>query len=317
MPPDLDELRRTAALLNSVFTVAPPYSVERLCWHYEDNPAGRAAVGRVESDTGCGDTERVGNYALVPQTFKDAAGRSVVLGLGVDLAVSSESRGSGAFRRTVEDAYARGRQQGFDAILGVANANSAPRMVSTLGWRALPAFPATLVALAPRGLRMQHRQVDETLLESAWFDAMAGGGFVRAMATTATFDPAWSGEYLRWRLARPGARYHLHVGEDVVVVSTVTTMRRMRFVMVLKVLARRPLDAPLSLGRIARTLAVRHRTPLVVHWGQNPHLRVRGVKLPEAKLPSPLSLVLYGLDDGFDEGGFALGSFEFLDFDAY
>ena len=309
---DLDELTQTATLLNEVFAVDPPYSAERLGWYYDDNPVGSAAVGRVVD----GDV-RTGNYALIPQLFRDAAGRAVVLGLGVDLAVAAGARGAGTFRRTVDDAYGRGEASGMDAILGVANAKSAPRMVDTLGWRALEPLPVTLVAPSVRGLTMQHRRVDAALLESAWFDAIAGAGFVRSLGTSGAFEPVWSGEYLRWRLARPGAKYSLHVGDDVVVVTTTTTMRHLRFTVVLKVLARRPLAKPLSLGRVARSVMVHHRTPFVVHWGCNPFLRTRGLRLPQDKMPSPLALVLHRLRPGFDEETFALGSFEFLDFDAY
>lgn len=309
---DLDELRRTAALLNDVFTVDPPYSVESLCWYYDENPVGPAAVGRVDDGEA-----RHGNYALIPQTFRDAAGRAVVLGLGVDLAVAPTSRGAGTFRRTVEDAYGRGEAMGMDAILGVANANSAPRMVEALGWRALDPLPVTLVAPSPRGLRMEHRRVDAALLDSSWFDKIAGAGFVRSLGTSGTFEPVWTGDHLRWRLARPGARYSLHVHDDVVVVSTRTVMKGVRFAVILKVLARRPFTRPRSLGRIARTVMVHQRAPFVVHWGRNPFLRVRGLRLPQEKMPSPLSLVLHRLRPGFDEDGFSLGSFEFLDFDAY
>lgn len=308
----MDELQRTANLLNDVFTVDPPYSAEGLCWYYDENPVGPAAVGRVDDGT-----TRTGNYALVPQAFRDAAGRAVVLGLGVDLAVAPAARGAGTFRRTVADAYGRGEAMGIDAILGVANAASAPRMVDSLGWRALEPLPVTLVAPAVRGLHMQHRRVDAALLDSAWFEAVAGAGFVRSLATSGAFEPSWSGDYLRWRLARPGSRYSLHVADDVVVVSTTTVMKHVRFAMVLKVLARRPRTAPLPLGRIALSLMVHHRTPFVVHWGRNPFIRLRGVRLAQDRMPSPLALVLHRLRPGFDEAGFALGSFEFLDFDAY
>ena len=70
-------------------------------------------------------------------------------------------------------------------------------------------------------------------------------------------------------------------------------------------------------GRVAALLARVHRTPMVVHWGRNPWLRVRGVRLPQSRMPSPLSLVLHPFHDGFDASSFELSTFEFLDFDAY
>jgi len=109
------ELQRTATLLNHVFEHADPLTVSSLRWYYDENPAGRAAVGRVEEDG-----KRLGNYALIPNRYRSVTGEERVLGIGVDLAVDPDARGSGAFRRTVEDSYVRGTQQGFDGILGVA-----------------------------------------------------------------------------------------------------------------------------------------------------------------------------------------------------
>jgi hypothetical protein len=307
-----DELIRTADLLNEVFTVHPPYSVESLGWYYNDNPVGPAAVGYVDDGI-----SRSGNYALVPQEFRDASGHSVLLGLGVDLAVASSARGAGAFRRTIESAYHHGENRGLDAVIGVANTNSAPRMVATLGWRALDPLPVTLVAPSVRGAPMEHHSVTASLLVSPLLDELAGDGFVTSSCSEGIFDPVWTGGYLRWRLGRPGAQYTLHVNEDVVVVTTVTRMKRFRFALILKVLARRPFIEPLALGGIVRSVMLYHRTPLVVYWGRNPILRMRGIRLPQEKMPSPLAVVLHQLQPTFDEGGFELGSFEFLDFDAY
>lgn len=307
-----EELVRIAGLLNDVFTIEPPYSVERLDWYYNDNPVGMAAVGSVDDGT-----TRSGNYALVPQTFQDTTGKTVVLGLGVDLAVLPAARGAGTFRRTVEDAYLRGAEAGHDAIIGVANANSAPRMAATLGWRLLAPLPVTLVAPSLRGIPMEHYKVNENLLQSALMDELTSDPCFAPPCPKGTFQPIWTGDYLRWRLDRSAAEYSLHVNDDVIVVTTTTKMKSLRFAMILKVLARRPGIEPIALGGIAHSLMLHHRTPLVVHWGLNPILRVRGIRLPQDKMPSPLAIVIHGLRPTFDEEGFELGSFEFLDFDAY
>lgn len=307
-----DELVRTAELLNQVFTVNPPYSVERLGWYYNDNPVGPAAVGAVDDGR-----SRTGNYALIPQRFRDVSGRAVTLGLGIDLAVLPAARGAGTFRRTVEDAYHRGEEAGLDAIIGVANANSAPRMAATMGWRPLEPLPVTLLAPSVRGIALEHHQVTASLLNSSLLEDLAGDGFVAAAGLNAGFHPVWTSSYLRWRLARPGAQYSLHVNDDVVVVTTLTRMKRLRFALILKVLARRPVLEPLALGGMVRSLMLHQRTPLIVHWGRNPILRIRGIRLPQEKMPSPLAIVLHRLKPTFDEEGFELGAFEFLDFDAY
>lgn len=301
------ELERTARLLNDVFDHADPLTVESLRWYYDENPAGTAAVGRVEQDG-----RRIGNYALVPNRFRTADGQVRVLGLGVDLAVDPLARGSGAFRRTVEDSYERGRAAGFDGILGVANANSAPRMVSTLGWRALDPLPVTLVPAIGSTRGFRSCAVTDAVLEE--LETHIGSEFVRS--SESGFAPVWTFDLLRWRLGRPGHAYSLHVSDDIVVVSTRATVARMPFGIILGVLARRRCAA-VPIGRVASVIGRHHRAPFVIHWGRAPILRVRGIRLPQRFMPSPLSLVLHGFVPDFDVAGFELGEFGFLDFDAY
>jgi hypothetical protein len=309
-----DELARTARLLNTVFTVNPPYSVEGLGWYYNDNPVAPAVVGAVDDGT-----SRSGNYALIPQRFQNGSGATVVLGLGVDLAVLPEARGAGTFRRTVENACRLGEEAGLDAVIGVANSNSAPRMAATQGFRALEPFPVTLVAPALRGIKLEHRRVTTDLLSSALWDELVDDRFVAPSSSSANggFDPVWTSGYLRWRLGRPGAQYSLHINDDLVAVTVLTRMKGLRFALILKVLARHPILEPFALADIARPIMQHLSTPLVVYWGRNPLLRVRGIRLPQEKMPSPLVLMLRGLQPSFDDKGFELGSFEFLDFDAY
>jgi GNAT superfamily N-acetyltransferase len=306
--PEPDRHPATAALLNEVFGLDPPLGAEDLTWYYDRNPTGVASVGRVE-DAG----RRLGNYALVPTRFR-RGDEELTLGLGVDLAVLPEARGAGTFRRTVEDAYARGAADGLDGILGVANAQSAPRMVKTLGWASLPPLPVRLLGPGPRPAPLAHHRVDGAFLASARFDELVPEAFPPPADGWA---PVWTRSLLRWRLAKPRARYVLHAGDDVVAVSTRTSIKGLPVAVLLKVLARRRLDEPLSGSRIAAAVARRHRTPLVVHWGVNAALRVHGLPLPRERMPSPLELVTYSFHAGFDAAGLRFDAFEFLDFDAY
>lgn len=301
---------RTAAMLNHVFDFEPPLGADDLAWYYDANPLGRAPVGRVEEGG-----RRLGNYALVPHVFGRGDGARLRLGLGVDLAVDPDARGSGAFRRTVEDAYRRGVAGGIDAILGVANANSAPRMVSALGWRALPDLPVRLLAPSAARGGFETHTVDDAFLASATFDRVTETGFAGPRGSG--FEPVWTPELLRWRLAKRRARYWLHANDDVVAVSTRTTTAGVPFGVLCKVLARPARRTPVPGGALVRTVARTHRTPFVVHFGATRRVALRGLTLPRRFLPSPLALVLHRLHDDVDEAGFALDELEFLDFDAY
>ena len=107
------------------------------------------------------------------------------------------------------------------------------------------------------------------------------------------------------------------MGTDHVIVSTRTRAAGLRFGVVLKVLGRSGATRPLSTPEVTTSMRRVHRTPLAIHWGASPWFRARGVTLPEARMPSPLSLVLHAIADGFDQDAFVLGALEFLDFDAY
>jgi GNAT superfamily N-acetyltransferase len=308
-----DDLASTAALLNTVFAPDPPVGTEELGWYYRSNPEGEAAVGRVEEGG-----RQVGNYSLVPLRFDRADGTRLRLGLGVDLAVHPEARGTGTFRATVEESYRQGMASGLDGILGVANAQSSPRMVNAMGWRLLPPLPLRILLPRPPGTRIEHLQVDSDLLASGRiFDLLPQ----RSPGGSAGFTATWSADLLVWRLARPRGDYVLHVLEDLLVVSTRTSFAGLPVAVALKTLPRHPILEPLDCGRVAGAIAAYHHTPLVVHWGINPNVAYKGPVVPRRLQPRPLDLVLHPFTvEGtrhFDPGTFAMAGFEFLDFDAY
>ena len=314
---DERDLTPTADLLNLVFGFHPPIGTDLLNWYYRENPEGAASVGTARDDG-----RLVGNYALVPIRFHAAdgsdPGRDLRLGLGVDLSTHPHVRGTGAFRRTVEDSYRVGTADGLDGILGVANAKSLPRMVGTFGWRHLPDLGARFLAPVPDGVPVTSHPVDADLLGGPLLDKVLP---LPSTPPSAGYGARWTAELLRWRLARPGARYVLHVREDVALVSTSRRHGPFQVAVLLKVLARRSGVDTMSAQGIAAVLARYHRTPLVLHWGANPLLRGRGFPLPRRLMPSPLGIVLHAFDDNgvprLVEEDLALTAFEFLDFDAY
>ena len=309
----MEDLTPTVTLLNEVFGFDPPIGVAHLEWYYRGNPEGQAAVGRVDVDG-----RQMGNYALVPLRFLAADGRVIRLGLGVDLCVHPDARGTGAYRRTVEASYTAGTAAGLDGILGVGNAQSVPRMVETMGWSALGSLPVRLLPGRPGGERFTSVAVDDEVLAGDLIDGLLPEPTGAPSSGHAT---VWSAELLRWRLARPGARYTLHIGSDVVLVSTTTLVGPVRVAILLKAIPRRPLKRRLPSGPLAAVLARHHRTPLVIHWGANPDIRFTGIHIPRRLQPSPLGIVLHLLDtDGkspIGDDGITLTSLEFLDIDAY
>jgi len=306
------DLRPTVDLLNLVFAFDPPVDVDHLAWYYRANPEGVASVGRVDDDD-----RQVGNYSLVPVRLHARSGPDVRLGLGVDLATHPDARGTGTFRRTVEDSYRVGTADGLDGILGVANAQSAPRMADTMGWRLLPALRARFLVPTGRPGSTTSHPVDARLLEGPLPDEVLPAP---TPVPESGHGTRWTADLLRWRLARPRAHYVLHVREDVAFVSTTTRQGPLRVAVLLKVLPRSP-EALVDAGSVAATLARHHRTPFVLHWGASPHLIGGGLVLARRLMPSPLSLVVHSFhDDGaprVDEGSLSVTSFEFLDFDAY
>jgi len=307
------DLGPTADLLNLVFGFQPPIDAGHLDWYYRRNPEGRASVGRAHDDD-----RLVGNYALVPLHLHAADGPTIRLGLGVDLSTHPDARGSGAFRRTVEDSYRAGTADGLDGILGIANARSVPRMVGTLGWRRLPDRPARFIVPIPDGAPSTSHPVDADLLAGPLPD--------RAVPSPTDPPPpghgtGWTAELLRWRLARPAARYVLHLRDDVAFISTTSHHGPFRVAVLLKVLPRHAGVESVPARALAAVLARHHKTPLVLHWGANPLLRSGGLPVPRRMMPSPLGIVLHAFDDDglprVDEGALDITCFEFLDFDAY
>jgi hypothetical protein len=161
-------------------------------------------------------------------------------------------------------------------------------------------------------------EVDGSLLASGLLDELLPEPTGTPSSGHATI---WSADLLRWRLARPGARYTLHVGSDVVLVSCMTMAGPVRVAVLLKAILRRQLEGLLPSGPLAAALARHHRTPFVIHWGANPGIRFSGIRVPRRLQPSPLGIVLHRLSPAggsrIGDDGISLTSFEFLDFDAY
>jgi hypothetical protein len=277
-------------------------------WLYDENPDGSGFTGQRDDDD-----VRVAHYALVPQRYRSADGPgSFVFSLN---AVSrSGSQRKGYFVEIGQEIFAKAAAEGRIAITAVANEKSTPGAVKYLGYRMLGPMPVAVTIANPlRARDWRSVAVTDEWLGSDEFAALADE---LDDHEAVGWMPSWQADNLRWRLARPRGGYVVHIGPDLVAVSTRDSVRGLPFAVILKLLPRRG-ETECS-GRDAVASAARHhRTPVCVYAGLNAHVGIRGLPLPARLRPAPLNLLVRSLNDDVDQDVLALDTFEFLDCDAY
>ena len=300
------DLLLTAELLNYVFKPKTPVTTEYLEWQYHENPAGSACVGYLLEAN-----KQISNYALIPKILKNPQGEKIILGVGVDLAVSPNSRGKGLFRKTVENSYEAGIKGNLDGILGVANSQSSPRMTEAMGWRKLPSFDFRLLKLSKSEIGLETFRLEPGLLKQF----TAEGVFdLETFTNSSGFSPHWNAELLNWRLSRPGADYYLHISESALLVTTKISIGGIKMAVLLKTFPVNPNEVHVPIAPFVSGVARYHKTPFVTYWGENPHFKMNGLKIPRKFQPSPLDLVVHFFEV---RSNFELSEFELLDFDAF
>jgi hypothetical protein len=302
----MSEIAQTSRLLAEVFPGSDVSRLEYLRWLYEESPFGPVIETNLDDELG-----RAGHYALVPITLtRDGTDHSGALSLNT--AVHSRARGGGTFVRLASETIADARGRGVETVVGVANANSTPGFVRRLDFKLLTPLPASVLVPRPGGREG---------LRSGWVgaDSFTGDGLAgdceRLLAAPAAGEARrWTPETLRWRLARPGARYALHRSEEMLAVSCVDSRRGVRVAILLKLFAPSPLSQRAQRA-LVRAACRFHRAPIALHVGLNELVALRGVSLPERLRESPLNLISRSLDPSSPEP--SVVRFEFLDFDAY
>jgi len=299
----------TAALLARVFPDAPRISrPEYLYWLYEQSPFGPVIEANLDDAQG-----RSGHYALVPAAL-DADGTPCPGALSLNTAVDERARGGGVFVRLATEAIELAAQRGVQIVFGVANASSTPGFLRRLQFELAGSLPATVLVPLP-GRRTGR-------VRSAWADeaAFARGGVAHDLDEVLLASPArglerrWTPETLRWRLASPGSHYALHRSARALLVSTVDRRNGVPVAVLLKMFAAAPLST-VERRELVRAACRVHRAPAALHIGFNDLVPFRGVPLPRRLRPSPLNLIVRGLDGGAPRASFT--RLELLDFDAY
>jgi hypothetical protein len=305
------DLADTARLLFDVFRAPQFRDARYLDWYYRQNPLGPAIETDYVDDDG-----RLGHMAGIPHVYHSRAGEHPTM-FPLNIAVHERGRGKGVMAKMTAACYAETeRRWGCALLTGMPNANSTDYYVTKGGYRLVMKMPVRICPpVWPHVERVATRAVGPEYLASRDFEALFD---------TLDLEPqdGWCEKYtlamLRWRLSRPDSDYRIHVGGEVVVVTSTDRRRSVPFTIVLKTFRRRGAEgAPVANGVIAA--ACRHRrTPLAVYAGFSAQARVHGVALPERLKPSPLNLVVSCRPLGFlDLDRFEYASYEFLEFDAY
>lgn len=131
-------LRAYAALFAACFPGTTKFTPAYLRWLYADNPDGTA------QGFDAWDGERLAaHYVCVPGQAQ-IGGATVPVLLSLNTATHPDYQGRGLFTKLAALTYERGAEQGYDAVYGVANANSTPGFIRKLGFQLVRPLEARL-----------------------------------------------------------------------------------------------------------------------------------------------------------------------------
>lgn len=299
--PGLDDLTATAKLLAEVFPSSHTGHVDYLKWLYRDSPFGENIEANLDDQLG-----RAGHYTLIPIALT-SSGEAQRGALSLNTAVHSRARGMGVFVDLATKALELAAQRDVETVLGVSNANSTPGFVGRLDFQLLDTLPVTvLMPLAgSTGIRFDSFWASRQALPiQSDLLSPSSSGLARL----------WTPETLSWRLASPFAQYAVHIGADMIAVTTQDRRMGVAFAVILKIFASTPVG-PSSTKALVRYICRWHRAPLALHIGINENFNPRGMPLPKRLRPSPLNLIHRNLQHA--AGTPPISCFELLDFDAY
>lgn len=268
---DAGSIEREAALLRAVFPTAPQYSPEYLRWQYAENPDG-AVVGFDAYD---GNT-LAAHYATQP-LVANVFGKTVRGLLSFNTATHPDYQGRGLFTRLASETYECAKSEGYEFVVGVANANSSPGFVRKLGFQLV-----------------------------AQLDARVGVGTIAyRSAPDLQFERVWSAQAAAWRIANP-ARGYCRVNGSLLAdtgtagIAAILTKRAM--------FQAAGASAGFRLAHPARAWVGLHPD---ASW------RGASLPVPKRLRPSPLNLIYLDLTGAGKVLDAAAVFFETVDFDAY
>lgn len=311
---DQQILEDATALLAAELPDPRLVSSDYLRWAYRDNPSGSALERHQIVATGSG-PRLVAHYANMPRVYRGPGGVRSSGAWSQNAVVHRDHQRSGHFSRIGLEIYEEAAGRGWSFVVGVTNKRSTGAVVKYMGWRLAGPLPVRVVTPLGRGARsIRHIDVSAEFLDSAEFaDFAVTVDRHRVSAWATDYTP----EVLRWRLACPHTRYHLHLAEDVALITTRSAAGPVPACVVLKMFPMAGGNAAVDATRAVRSATRRQRAAFAVYAGFNGSVRVRGVRPPRRLQPSPLNLIVRRLDPTVDQDAIALDTFEFLDMDAY
>lgn len=277
------EIGHVAALLSDVFAEEGHIDAAYVRWSYRENPTG-SAVG-----TNAWDGDRLAaHYVTVPlrAAFEGEERRGV---LSLHTATHPDYQGQGWFTRLAEATYDSARAQGYDFVVGVANASSTPGFVRKLGFQLVCPLDVKIGIAAPA-------PSDRT-------------------TEAAAFERLWNEAELAWRLRCPARAYRRTAGAGGVTVYAPTG----RFGIWVELASRRAEECELG-SPLAKLPPLGVQNPIRLWMGLDPSRDWRGqpwIGLPDFVRPSPLNLIYRDLRDPDRKLEAARVRFSAIDFDAY
>lgn len=276
---DEDSFRKYEALFAACFPPSEKFGVYALRWLYTQNPAGQA----VGFDAWEGET-LAAHYVCVPALISHE-GQSRKMLLSLNTATHPSFQGRGLFTKLAQTTYESAAGLGFDAIHGVANANSTPGFIKKLGFQLIEPLEARIGLGALRVDRQ--RLIDE-----------------------AQFQRIWPLDHLRWRCANPVNAIRARARRNS---SQFFAPAKGQLL---------PVYAQLEDPSVAEASAEQQTTasPARLFLGLYPKGACRYeryVEIPRKLRPSPLNFIFLPLQSQVAQLKTGTVQFSFLDFDAY
>ena len=267
-------------LINACFPGNLKFSLDYLDWLYRQNPEGEV----VGFDAWEGN-RLASHYVTIPARAR-IFGQEIRLLLSLHTATHPDFQGRGLFTKLAEKTYEEAANQGFEAVYGVANANSTPGFIKKLNF--------SLVSKLSAQIGIGRRGIDFNLHKNTEFYC------------------DWSEKTLNWRRQNP-------INPVRVIEKNATNLFVADSLPTIKVMAELPTHG-LNLARSSDTIQKTIVNPARLFLGLVPSAMNRTdlyLEIPDFLRPSLLNLIFLSLRNSNLTFSPRSVYFTFLDFDAY